>query len=231
MKSLLSLITLLCFTMLTFAQEVPKELLHKDKNDPEAAAILDKVKKNYDSYKTLAVDFTMAIEIPESPVETQKGQMKQEGNKFYIDLPQSTIYCDGESVWLHMKNNQEVQINDYDAEEMAESGEILSPKDIIKAYEQGKYLYVLMNEAYEDGVMIQQIEFKPKDRDSEFSKMRVTIDKKKSQITRIKVFSRDGSRYTLTVDKMEANKPFNKATFSPSSSAFPKGVHIEDLRM
>ncbi len=88
-----------------------------------------------------------------------------------------------------------------------------------------------MNEAYEKGVMIQQIEFKPKDRGSEYSKMRVTINKKTHEIMRLKVFSRDGSRFTFSRDKASRDKDRRGASFVFGESKAAEVTDIEALRM
>jgi outer membrane lipoprotein-sorting protein len=128
-----------------------------------------------------------------------------------------------------LKKQKQVQINDYEEDE--ENEDIMSPKDVLKIYKSDNYFYVLMNEAYEKGVMIQQIEFKPKDRDSEYSKMRVTINKKTSEIMRLKVFSRDGSRFTFEIKNEGSNKKISADTFVFDKSKAPDDTDIEDLRM
>lgn len=229
MKNLLSILFLLAFTGIVAAQDVPKQLLHTDKSDPEAKAILDKTKKLYESYKSMEADFTLTIEIPEEDPEVQKGKIIQSDEKYHLTLPGFKVASDGKTVWTYMEQNKQVQISDF--EDMEESEEFLSPKDFLKMYERGDFYYVLMNEAYEGKTAIQQIEFKPKDRDSEYSKMRVTINKKNSQMMRIKVFSKDSSRFTLAIDNLKPNKTYAAATFKMDTKALPAGTEVEDLRL
>lgn len=228
MKNILTLFFIFCLFSGLFAQEIPKEALYEDKSDPEAKVILDKVSQKYEAYKSIEIEFDMTVEIPEEEVVVQKGKMIQSGDKYFLDIPQLAIYCDGKVIWTHLKKQQQVQINDYEEDE--ENEDIMSPKDILKIYKGDKYFYVLMNEAYEKGVMIQEVEFKPKDRDSEYSKMRVTINKNTSEIMRVKVFARDGSRFTFAVGKMDSNKQFNADTFVFAKSKAPDVTDIEDLR-
>lgn len=229
MKNILSIIALFSFLLNATAQEIPKEALFEDKSDPEAKVILEKVSKKYEGYKSLEIDFSMTIEMPEEDEVLQKGRMIQSGEKYFLDIPQMAIYCDGKIIWTHLKKQKQVQINDFEIDE--ESEEIMSPKDVLKIYKNDSYFYVLMNEAYEKGVMIQQIEFKPKERDSEYSKMRVTINKKTSEIMRLKVFSRDGSRYTFAIDKAKTDKNIKADTFVFVKSKAPDVTDIEDLRV
>lgn len=229
MKNILTFFALFSFLFSGFAQEIPSNALYEDKNDPEAKVILEKVSKKYENYKSLEIDFNMTIEIPEEDKVVQDGKIIQSGDKYYLDIPQMAIYCDGEVIWTHLKKQKQVQINNFEEDE--ESEDIMSPKDVLKIYESGNYFYVLMNEAYEKGVMIQQIEFKPKSRDSEYSKMRVTINKKTLEIIRLKVFSRDGSRFTFVIEKENKNKSYGKDAFVFDKANAPADIDIEDLRM
>ncbi|HHM21362.1 MAG TPA: outer membrane lipoprotein carrier protein LolA, partial [Bacteroidetes bacterium] len=168
-------------------------------SDPEAKAILEKMRRQYEGYKTLRADFTITLEVPQQPRTAQKGTLVQQGDKYRLQLNGRTVVSDGQSVWLYIEKNKEVQIND--VEEDAEPGTISSPKDLLRAYEWDNYIYVLINEYAENRRVVQQIEFKPRDRNSDYSKIRLTLDKKTMQIVRIKTFGKDGSRYTLTVDR------------------------------
>lgn len=231
MKYLILLMSTLFTISISNAQQeaIPKQLLHSEQSDPEARAILDKTKKLYESFKAMEADFTLTIEIPLEDKETQKGKIIQSGQKYQLSLPGFKVATDGKTVWTYMENNKQLQISDF--EDMEESEEFLSPKDFLKMYERGDFFYVLMNEAYEGKTPIQQIEFKPKDEDSEYSKMRVTINKSNSQMIRIKVFSKDSSRFTLAIDNLKSNKTYASNTFSIDAKSLPKDTDVEDLRL
>ena len=231
MKYLLSIIFVLAISGIVAAQDdIPAQLLHSDKSDPEAKTILDKTLKLYNSYQSMEVNFTLTIEVPQEDPEVQKGKIIQSGDKFQLKLPGFMIINDGTTVWTYLENNKQVQVSD--AEDMEEdSEEFLSPKDFLKMYERGDFFYVLMNEAYEGKTPIQQIEFKPKDKDSEYSKMRLTINKSNSQMMRIKVFSKDGSRFTLAIDNLKSNVTYASTVFKLDIKSLPPDTAVEDLRL
>ncbi len=195
-------------------------------SDPAAKKILDQMKSDFDNHQSTSIDFQLIIEIPEQAEEKQNGSIIQSGEKYQINLDQQSIYCDGSSVWIHLKENKEVQISDYDGDE---SGELMSPRDIMKIYESGEYEYALMNEQKENGKSVKQIEFTPIDKDSEYFKMRMTIYANSLQLKRVKVFAKDGSRFTMKVNNIEFDKKYDSGTFTFDASKHP-GVHIEDLR-
>lgn len=195
-------------------------------SDAEAKAILDKLRKKYDAYQSIEADFSISIEIPQQDEIVQEGTIAQAGDRYRVDLSDQSFICDGTSLWYHQISNNEVQINN--AEDV--DGEMLSPKDFMKIYEKEDFIYALVNQFVEKGVAIQQIEFKPTDKNSEYSKMRLTVDKRQNRIMRIKVFAKDGSRYTFKLKNLVPDKDFASTYFKFDASKFP-GIHVEDLRI
>ena len=199
-------------------------------NDPAATKILDKVSKKYEAYKSIESTFSLEIDIPEEPTQVQKGFMKTQGKKYYVDIDEMTLICDDVNFWMIDKRNKEVQLNDAPDEEEVEDEGMLSPQDFYDFYKKGEYVYALTNALTENGKPVYQIEFKPLDEDSEYSKIRMTIEKKTSVVKRVKVFSKDGSRFTLKINKISPNKSYVKADFVFNKANY-KGYHVEDLRM
>ncbi len=197
-------------------------------SDPKATAILEKIKKEYESYTSLEIDFTLTLAFPEEGEEIQKGSIAQQGEKYRLKMGPQELICDGSVLWMFFRERNEVQINNVDNED--DDVDILSPQDLFTLYEKGDYIYALTNEQSENGRTVQQIEFKPTDRYSEYTKMRLTVDKKTAQVLRMKVFAKDGSRYTLTIDRLSPNVDFKANYFTFQKDDFP-GVVVEDLRI
>ena len=202
-------------------------MLSSNDSDPAATRLLDKLKVEYDSYSSMEVDFDLLMEFPGQPAENQKGKVIQQGEMYFLELDERAIYANGEYVWMHIKKNNEVQINDAD---MGEEANMLSPKDMLKLYESGEFVYAIVAEPLLDGKKVTQIEFKPLDRDSEFSKMALYIDKATKKMAQMKVFSKDGSKYTLKINDITPNKKYDLAVFGFDESKFP-GIYVEDLRI
>ncbi len=212
------------------AQEESKgQFTTKGEYDPAARKVLDQLKAKYDTFKALEVDVTLKIEIPESDVQIQKGKMVQTGDKYRIEMGDNIILSDGETVWTIMKDAEEVQITDAEPLEDEEESIMMSPKDLMGIYENGEYVYALTNEVRREGKLLQQIEFKPIDPDSEYFKIRINVDKKNQIIDSIKIFSKDGSRYTLTIDDFSPNKIYETKYFK-FSDELCEGCSLEDLR-
>jgi outer membrane lipoprotein carrier protein len=229
MKKLL--FALLClFTLNHLMAQSPAPAPPKpETSDPAAKKVLDKIRKKYNGYKTLELTFSLNIEVPGETTQVQKGAISQSGdNQYRLDMNDQIIISDGKTTWVYLKKGNEVQINDADPKD-TESG-LYSPKDLLNRYNKGDYLYAITDKVTEGGKVYTHIEFKPKDKSSEYSKLRLSIDEKSGTIQSIKAFAKDGSRYTFTVKKLTPNKVFDASYFKFDASKFP-GAKVEDLRM
>lgn len=224
-KLLFALITLFYFNALTAQAPAPAP---PEKSDPEAKKVLDKIRKKYEGYKTLEATFSLNIEVPGQDKDVQKGTIAQADKKFRLDMDQQVIVSDGKTTWVYLKKNNEVQINDADPAD-TENG-FLTPKDLLKRYQKGDYLYSITEKTTENGKLLTQIEFKPTDKNSEYSKLRVSIDEKAGAIQSVKAFGKDGSRYTFSINKLTPNKQFAADQFTFDTKKYP-GVKVEDLRL
>ena len=225
MKKLMFCLMALLALGSTFAQSptAPPE-----KSDPQAKKVLDKIRKKYDAYKTLEAAFSLTIEMPQQPKEVQKGSIGQEGDKFRLEMDQQVIVNDSKTTWVYLKKNNEVQINT--SQKGGGDEAFLTPKELLSRYQKGDFIYAIVDKITEGGKVLTQIEFKPKDKKSEYSKLRLSIDEKAATIQSIKAFNKDGSRFAFAITRFSPNKKFAADYFTFDTKKYP-GVKVEDLRM
>lgn len=197
------------------------------KSDPKATTILNKLKKQYSSYKTVKADFSMVLEVPERPNTNSKGQLFQQGQKYRISLPELTSFSDSKSVWTYLKKNKEIQLTNAGDKE---SSSFISPQELISMYEKKDMVYAIAGETTINNKKCTEIEFKPVSNKTDYFKIKMAIDTKAAQLVQAKVFYKDGSRYTFVINKLLINKPLDSKLFIYSSSEWP-GLHVEDLRL
>ena len=225
MKKLFFFLSLILLTGTLTAQD--NYLEKAADSDPKARALLEKIRQKYDNYQSLQADFSLEIEMPEQPKETQQGTLARKGDQYRMTLSSYEVISDGQAIWLIMNNNREVQINDVPEDGADES--ILSPQGLFSIYERGDFAYAITNE-YKDGSrIIQEVEFKPLAEDSDYSKLRLAVDKNKIEVVSVKAFAKDGSRYTLNMTSTQPNKAFAAGYFTFDPSQFPD-YYVEDLR-
>ena len=195
-------------------------------SDPQALALLESISQQHQNSGPHLIEFSLDIELPGQATETQRGQLIQDGEKFVLDLDQRQIISDNETVWLFLKDMNEVQINDADFDD---ASDFMSPSDLYQLHKSDDYVFALANEFAEDGQTVTQIECKPLDDNSDYSKLRLTILKKANKVKRMKIFSKDGSRFTMNITSQTASYQTNDNMFS-FDAAVHEGVHVEDLR-
>ena len=196
-------------------------------SDPEATLILDGIKAKYDAYEVATYNFNIDIEIPGQAVESPDGRYVQKGEKFVLYFGDQEIYNDNETLWIYDSSLNIVQL--YDAN-FDEEGSFMSPAEFLEIYKSDDYTYAIINEWYEGQTLMKHIDFKPLDEDSEFFKVRLELKGKNNDINLIKVFAKDGSRYTLRIKDIESSESIGDDYFVFDASKY-EDIQIENLRI
>ena len=196
-------------------------------SDPEATEILNNLKEYITSQRAYVTDFTFHIEMPGYETQTIDGNIEQEGDNYYLQLDNQLIYTYKGTQWTYNREKNEVLIE----ERAPQSGSaILTPLEMLEFYESCDYIYALTQETTVNGKSEYEIEFKPLDKSSEYSKLRMVIkSKEQPQLKYLKIFNKDGSRYTLHVENLQVKKSIDPARFQFVVDDYP-GIHVEDLR-
>ncbi len=213
----------LFFTVSTYAQDYTKA----EDSDPEARKILDQVRQKYEAYSSIEANFALDIEFPEQPKETQQGKLSRSGDKYRVEFGGQEIFSDGSALYLVLHNNESVQINNLPAP--GEDTGLLSPQSIFNFYDNGEFVYTLIDTRTENGKVVHIIEFKPVDRSSEYAKLRMLVARDTKEIVEVKAFAKDGSRYTFQLKNVNPNKQFASGYFGFNKSKYPN-YYVEDLR-
>jgi outer membrane lipoprotein carrier protein len=195
-------------------------------NDPKAKMLLDKVKKMYESYSGLETNFEMSVKLPEQKKDdVQKGKIYQQGDKYRAEVGKQLFISDGQTVWQKIDNTVIIK-----KANNKNSSELLSPRDLIKIYENKEYSYAIQNEEAEGwSKKATIIVFKPNNRRNEFTQIRVAIDQKTNQVVSLTASGRDQSRMKLSLDVPVVNKTYPTTYFVFDKSKYPN-VQVEDTR-
>lgn len=223
MKQLIITSLALLFSVSTFAQDYTKT----EDSDPEARKILDQVRQKYEAYSSIEATFALEIEFPEQPKEVQEGKLARNGDKYRVAFGGQEVFSDGSAMYLVLHGNESVQINNLP--EPGEDTGLLSPQSIFNFYDNGEFIYTLIDTRTEGRQVVHIIEFKPADRSSEYAKLRMLVARDSKEIVRVKAFAKDGSRYTFQLKNVNANKQFDNSYFTYNKSKFPN-YYVEDLR-
>lgn len=222
-QNILLLSVFLLLTVLLYSQSNPtpdyKEV------DPKAKSILDKVSQKNKSYKTIKSDFAIILENKKDNIkDSKKGVIWIKGNKYKIDLAQSTIFYDGTTMWTYLKESNEVNITSPDPMD----DNTLNPAKIFSIYESG-YKIRFIRERFEKNRALYEIELYPIDLKKDYTKINLKIDKDKNQIFSMKRFGKDGTDFYIEILNIKPNEEMADAMFVFDKSKYPK-VEVNDLR-
>lgn len=197
-------------------------------SDPKAKALLDKVKVLYQSFQTLESNFSLSLKLAEqTKEEVQKGKIYQNGDKYRVEMSNNQlIISDGKILWHKIANT--VRVTNATSKN---TSELLSPKDLMTIYEKKDYIFAIYGEAADGwSKKATMVTFKPMNKKSEYSQIRVAIDQKSNNVVSITAFGKDQSRYKLSLEQAIPNKKYPAEFFVFEKAKYPN-VKIEDLRI
>ena len=195
------------------------------KNDPKAKTILDNVSKKFSTLKSVVANFILKVEGANNSVtDSKKGTVYLKGSKYKVSLDGQEIISDNKTSWTYAKDANEVTINNVDQNSTA-----LTPAKLFTNFYDKDYLYRLEGESNEKGKVLENIEMTPTDKSKNIFKVIVSVDKKNQNISRMKVYEKNGNHYTYEITSFTPNTNLTDATFTFDPKKYP-GVEVVDLR-
>ncbi len=195
--------------------------------DPKAKTILDDLSKTTKTYKTILADvvFTMYNKDKKATEKPQSWKINVKGQKFKLDIPGTSIVCDGKTLWNYNKDAKEVTIKTFDSE-----NDDQNPAKIFTMYETG-YKYKYSNEEKCGAVMCHVIDLYPsvKPEKKKFHTVKLYIDKTKKQIVQLKMIMKDGGTQAYDIKSLKSNTEMADALFAFDTKGF-KPDQINDER-
>ncbi len=200
MKKLFSLL-FVCVSVLLSAQD----------QDPKAKAILDDLSKITKAYKTITADYSFTILNKEKkPVEKQAHKVQVKGNKFKLDIPGSTIVCDGATLWNYNKDAKEVTIKTFESS----NDDQLNPSKIFTMYESG-YKFKYDKEEKVGAAVCHVIDLHPSvnPEKKKFHTIKLYVDKVKKQVVKLTMLMKDGGQNVYEIKTFKPNSEIADAMF------------------
>ncbi|RPE09133.1 outer membrane lipoprotein carrier protein LolA [Chitinophaga lutea] len=194
-------------------------------SDPKAKVVLDNVSKKFKSLKSVIANFVLKVEGANNSVsDSKKGSVYLKGAKYKVVMGDQEIISDNKTSWTYAKDVNEVTINNVD-----QSGNSMTPAKIFTNFYDKDFLYRLNGETTEKGKVLQNIELTPTDKSKTFFKVLVDVDKKNQTLARMKVFEKNGNRYTYEISSFTPNGAVTDDMFTFDAKKHP-GVEVVDLR-
>lgn len=190
--------------------------------DKKAKDLLDKVSAKTKSYTAYKVNFSFNLSNPDQKInETSQGVLSVKGDKYHLKMSDQEIFCDGKKVYTYQKETNEALVqNMSDMDD-----ESITPQSIFMMYEKGfKLRYV--KDINEGGKKIAVIDLYPLDpKKKDYTMITLYVDDAQLAITKAEIKTRNGSRYTYSVNKIDSNVTIPDQTFVFDKTKYP-GVKI-----
>jgi outer membrane lipoprotein carrier protein len=231
MKSTLIAVIFLLTCSISFAQnqkkqpDAPTAAAAVQQTDKQAQDILKGVTDKYKSYKSVKATFIVTIENPDDKSkDVQNGTIYLKGDKYKLTVAGQEVISDGKTVWTYVKDGNEVQVNNVKKDDNA-----ITPSNIFTIYEKG-FLFRFAGEQNDKGTAYQFVELVPVDtKKKNYFKIKLTINKNDKFITSAKIFNKNGSIHSITVDKFTPDAATDESLFTFNAANYP-GAEIIDLR-
>jgi len=194
--------------------------------DKNAEELLSRISSEIKKHEQVLADFSFSVDFPGAEEDVKKGELIQNGSSYFVSIGETQLLNAAEGFYLIDKSSNTVQIND----PLDNSAtDIYNPISLMEKYDSGEFEYAIVGEEKVEGKRCTLVEFKPSDRYSELSKIRVAIDVNEELPVYIKVFNKDASRINIDVKDMTLNmKSTGELKFQKDSYS---GYSIEDLRI
>ncbi len=195
----------------------------------DATPLLEKVIERYNEISAVSMEMLLRVFIPESDTVEQKLKLYRKGKRWRLESPKQWVIFDGKDVWnVYPEDNQAIVSKPQEGELNGWMSVDISAV-LKKLKEQTSLRWITGVKKWQDR-MLTLIELKPRDRDNEFFKFRLGIDRKKAEIRTIESFAKDGSRYVVEIRDIRYAPSLKDELFRFDPSGYP-GMQVEDLRM
>ncbi len=208
--------------LLTLAFVLLTSLVFAQAKDAKATALLDEVSQKTKSHKSIKADFSYTMENKQAKInEVKTGSLLISGEKYRLIAAGQTVICNGKTIWTYLKESNEVQINDVDANEDA-----LTPSRLLSSY--GNYKSKIVKDKTQTDPNVESVELIP-NVIKNFTKVMLVVDKTRKQVKGFIMFDKNGNTFTYKVTNYQTDIPVTTADFAFDKAKFP-GVEVIDMR-
>lgn len=189
----------------------------------KADDIIREITEKTQAYQAVEFDFTFTYEDPVSGDDvSESGRLLISGDMYVLDIEGQKVYCDGETLWTHLVDAWEVQINS-----LGEDDQSVTPSRLLTTYNEN-YKARLSREYSKDGVNYQLFELKPGE-GKKYIMLEVLIDAGKQEISEITIHDKNGGKVHYRINAIRTNPEVSENDFIFRPEDHPE-VEVIDMR-
>ena len=201
------------------------EIKAQYRQDPNADKILAEVSAAYKKIPGFRAEFRRESQNNQGTIQSSsKGVITVSGSRYRLKTGNTTLICDGKTVWTADAKIKEISIADYTPE-----ADDITPEKIYTFYRKG-YKYMFVGEVKTGKSIWQSIDLEPENLEKEISKIRLFVDKKSREIKKWILFERGSNdREEFFVEKFQVIRGGAELQIQFNRNEFP-GYKMVDLR-
>ena len=191
----------------------------------DARAMLDKVYEAYEQSNGVKFSFEVTtIDAKGMSYGSQQGEAMMKGDKFKLDMNTTTIWFDGKTQWVLLKDAGEVNISNPSAKEIT----FISPMALLRVYKSGYTLKKPIPTTV-NGQRAYVIDMIPASSRSDFKQLSVAVDKKTNTVLQIKTTLKNNQENIIDIKNYNDNYNFPDSVFVFNKADYPD-IEVVDLR-
>lgn len=190
--------------------------------------VLDKLSAKAKTFKSITSDFVSTLNNPKTGMnQTQNGSVKIKGSKYYVNMGDYQIWCDGKTVWNYNKNANDVTIDNL--ADVKDGG--FDPSEMFTIWEKNFKHEMKNANATVDGTACYQIALNPNDpKNKSYHTIMLYIDKAKMEVVKVEVKTRENATITYKIKNFKTTTDIPDGDFIFNKGKFP-GVEEVDNRI
>lgn len=179
-------------------------------NSTKAKSLLDEVYTKVKGYNNIYVDFKYTLDNTKENIHQEtRGNVTIDGDKYLFNYLGATKMFDGKNIYTIIPENEEVVIENKEAEEEG----TITPSKMLTFYREG-YRYAWDALKNIKGRQIQYVKLTPIDSNSDTKNILLGIDAQTKHIYNLIEMGSNGTTTTITVNSFKTNQPLSKSLFT-----------------
>lgn len=191
----------------------------------DAQAILDKAAQMYEQSNGIKANFAIHSVVPQQNIsESFEGIIEMKGDKFKLETPDMITWYDGQTQWVYVMRNEEVNVSTPSGDEL----QLTNPAVLLRQYKKGFSVQYKGTSTTRQAKSAYDITLIPKKK-SDIQQIDLQIEKMSNIPAAITITDKNKATVSINISKWETGKNQADSFFSFNESDYPD-AEVIDLR-
>lgn len=197
--------------------------------DSRSREIIDNMTARFKTYPGLALNFSLIITQLQDESETKhEGKIWIKSNKFKLEIFDFVMFSDGSNIYQYLPDVNEAYKTKPDPSENDGDFQLFNPQTYFN-FSSNAFRSNLLRETTQNNRSVYEIDLIPFDvLKSDYSRIRVMVERSTLQLVNLRVSMKDGTNYTLAFNPYNIQPALSDSFFTFNPSEYPN-VEVVDL--